>query len=119
MGHGHRDVQEASPPQPPSPVRRGGRGEKPRDLNDRQALLLPLSVQERGPGGDGCGPLPPLPPPPARQQAIRRRAGDAFEEAHRSRTRVLLFTRYALGVTLAGAAAIYLLWALKIARTFG
>lgn len=63
--------------------------------------------------------LPPLPPPPARQQAIRRRAGDAFEEAHRSRTRTLLFTRYALGVTLAGAAAIYLLWALKVARTFG
>jgi hypothetical protein len=68
---------------------------------------------------DALEALPPLPPPPARQQAIRRRAGDAFEEAHQSRTRLLLFTRYALGVTLAGAAAIYLLWALKVARTFG
>jgi hypothetical protein len=63
--------------------------------------------------------LPPLPPLPPRREAIRRHAADTFEEAHHRRARTLLVARYALGAVLTGAAAIYLLWAMKIARTFG
>jgi hypothetical protein len=63
--------------------------------------------------------LPALPPPAPRREAIRRHAADAFEEAHRRRARALLLARYALGAVLTSAAAVYLLWAMKIARTFG
>ncbi|MDW8251942.1 MAG: hypothetical protein RMJ98_21815 [Myxococcales bacterium] len=63
--------------------------------------------------------LPPLPPPLPRREAIRCHAAAAFEEAHQRPARTLLVACYALGAILTGAAAIYLFWAMKIARTFG
>lgn len=63
-----------------------------------------------------------LPTPPLRddrRRAIGLRAGDIFERSHRSRVRALHVARVLVTVTLTGAAALYLLWALRVARTFG
>lgn len=63
--------------------------------------------------------LPSLPLREGRKERIGQRAGDVFEQTHQRRERVLAIARVTLGVVLTGAAAGYLLWALKIARTFG
>lgn len=63
--------------------------------------------------------LAPLPLREGRQGRIGQRAGEAFEQAHRSRVWFMAIARVSLGVVLTGAAAVYLLWALKMARTFG
>jgi len=62
-------------------------------------------------------PTPPL--RPERRRAVGLRAGDAFDEAHRGRIRMAAAVRFGLGVALAGAALVYLLWAMHTARTFG
>jgi hypothetical protein len=56
---------------------------------------------------------------PDRRRAIGLRAGDLFDEAHRSHVRAEHVARVLVTVTLTGAAALYLLWALHVARTFG
>ena len=64
----HQSAGETSPPQPPSPARRG---EHKRESNqavapspvsaDIQPPILPLSAPERGLGGDAAGRKPPGP----------------------------------------------------------
>lgn len=62
-------------------------------------------------------PTPPL--PDDRRRAVGLRAGDAFEAAHRERVWLTDAARVALTVVLTGAAALYLLWAMRVAHTFG
>lgn len=64
-------------------------------------------------------PLPARPLPEARRRAVGERAGQVFEGSHRQRIWFSHTMRVALTVLLTGAAALYLLWALQRARTFG
>ncbi|MCU0659518.1 MAG: hypothetical protein MUF64_30920, partial [Polyangiaceae bacterium] len=55
---------------------------------------------------------------PSRHREVRDHVGRHFDEVHRRRVITLNLARWSLGLALTGGAA-YLLWAMKMARTFG